>query len=117
LQTESPEQRTAVAIDLDAANNLMLITWADGHESLFDLADLRRLCPCAGCRGEMGRPGAVDADTVFTPRQVTLEGVEPLNRFGVQLRWADGHDDGLYSYAMLRAICPCDDCTAERISR
>lgn len=111
------DRRTATAIDLDTENGLMRIAWADGHESLYALPELRRHCPCAGCAGEGNRPGTVNARTVFTARQTTLEGVEQLNRFGLQLRWADGHDDGLFSYALLRSLCPCDECTAERISR
>jgi len=55
-----------------------------------------------------GRAGLVNADTVFTQRQVTLEDVRPLNRFGLQFIWGDGHDDGLYSYAFLRDLCPDD---------
>ena len=110
-------RRTPTAIDLDTENGLMRIVWADGHESLYELPELRRRCPCAGCSGEMDRPGAVDAGTIFTPRQTTLDTVEQLNRFGLQFLWADGHDDGLYSYDLLRRLCPCDDCAAERVSR
>jgi DUF971 family protein len=110
-------QRSPVAIDVDSENGLMRIEWADGHESLYELPELRRRCPCAGCAGEMGRPGLVNARTVFTPHQVTLAEVEPLNRFGLRFLWADGHDDGLFSYAYLRDLCPCDDCVAARISR
>jgi len=115
----SPDEslrRTATAIDLDPENGLMQIAWADGHVSLYDLPDLRRACPCAHCAGEMGRPGVVTRDTVFNRREVTLEKVEPLNRFGLQFTWTDGHDDGFFSYPALRGLCPCDDCVAERIS-
>jgi DUF971 family protein len=35
----------------------------------------------------------------------------------LQFIWADGHDDGLFSYALLRTLCPCDACTAMRIGR
>jgi len=65
----------------------------------------------------MGRPRTVDGNTVFTPRQTTLADVQQLNRFGLQFIWADGHDDGLVSYALLRTLCPCDACTAMRIGR
>lgn len=110
-------RRTPAAIDLDADNGLMQISWADGHVSLYELPEVRRRCPCAGCAGELGRPGLVTRETVFTPRQVTLSELQPLNRFGLQFVWADGHDDGLFSYGYLRELCSCDDCVAERISR
>lgn len=110
-------RRTPTAIDLDTEHGLMQIAWADGHVSLYELAELRRRCPCAVCAGEMGRPGMVTSETIFTPRQTTLAEVQPLNRFGLQFIWADGHDDGLFGYDYLRDLCPCDDCVAERISR
>lgn len=110
------ERRSPTAIDLDYEHGLMRIAWADGHESLYSLPELRRRCPCAGCAGEGSRAGLVDERTVFTTTQATLQGVEQLNRFGLQFIWADGHDDGLFSYALLRSLCPCDDCAAERIS-
>ncbi len=117
MYVSDADQRTPTAIDVDVENGLLRIVWADGHESLYDLPALRRQCPCAHCAGEMGRPGAVNKDTVFTARQITLDRLEPLNRFGLQFTWADGHDDGLFSYPYLRDLCPCDECTAERISR
>jgi DUF971 family protein len=65
----------------------------------------------------MGRPGTVGAGTALSSQQTTLADVQPLNRFGLQLIWADGHDDGLFSYALLRALCPCDACAGGRMSR
>ena len=117
MNVDEIDQRTPAAIDLDAQNGLMRIVWADGHESLYEVPALRSSCPCAGCSGEMGRPGTVDESTVFTQRQTTLADVQQLNRFGLQFIWADGHDDGLFSYALLRTLCPCDACTALRIGR
>lgn len=117
MYDDETERRTPTAIDLDTENGLMRIAWADGHDSLYALPELRRRCPCAGCTGEMGRPGSVHDGTVFTARQTTLEDVQQLNRFGLQFAWADGHDDGLFSYSLLRDLCPCDECVAQRLSR
>ena len=105
IQPDDVDRRTPVSIDLDRENGLMRIVWADERACLYSLPDLRRRCPCAGCSGEGGRAGLVNAETVFTQRQVTLEDVRPLNRFGLQFIWGDGHDDGLYSYAFLRDLC------------
>jgi DUF971 family protein len=114
---DETDRRTPTAIDVDMQHGLMRIVWADGHESLYQTGALRRSCPCAGCSGEMGRPGSADASTALSRQQTTLVDVQPLNRFGLQLIWADGHDDGLFSYALLRTLCPCDACTAMRIAR
>jgi DUF971 family protein len=109
VNRDETERHTPTAIDLDVQHGLMRIVWADGHESLYETGALRRSCPCAGCSGE------ISESTVFTQRQTTLADVQQLNRFGLQLIWADGHDDGLFSYALLRTLCPCDACTALRI--
>ena len=114
---QDSERRTPRAIDLDADNGLMRISWLDGHESLYNLPDLRRSCPCAGCAGEGNRAGTVDSTTSFTLLQTKMVEAQPLNRFGLQFVWGDGHDDGLFSYSMLRAMCPCDQCVAGRRSR
>ena len=121
MNVDETDRRTPTAIDLDAQNGLMRIVWADGHESLYELPALRRNCPCAGCSGAMDRAGTVgsgtvDASTVFTRQQTTVADVHQLNRFGLQFIWADGHDDGLFSYALLRTLCPCDACAGARMN-
>ena len=45
------------AIKVDGAENRLHMTWQDGHESTYDGAYLRWMCPCAGCRGHY--PGQV----------------------------------------------------------
>ena len=30
------------------------------------------------------------------------------------LTWADGHSTGIYSFRMMRAICPCEECGGEK---
>ena len=48
-----------------------------------------------------------------TPTASDLDAQHGLTR----IVWADGHDDGLVSYALPRTLCPCDACTAMRIGR
>ncbi|MFV1959370.1 MAG: gamma-butyrobetaine hydroxylase-like domain-containing protein, partial [Planctomycetota bacterium] len=35
------------SVRLDVAGNLLAIRWGDGHESRYDGAYLRWICPCA----------------------------------------------------------------------
>lgn len=78
------------------------VQWADGHDSIFPLAHLRRLCPCNECGGEAA--GA--------PAQPRLTQLSRLGERGVYLRWADGHET-LYANAQMRAACRCAFCAGE----
>ncbi len=97
----------------DPDQGLLHIVWQDGHDSLFELSALRPLCPCAVCSGEMGRPGIVRAETLFTREQSTLVDIHEVGRYALQPVWGDGHDSGYYAFELLRALCPCDACTGE----
>jgi DUF971 family protein len=82
----------------------LAVVWADGVESYLKLADLRRLCPCANCAGErdlfgrLARPPA----RPLTAESFEVVGTAPVGGYALQLFWADGHSDGLFSYESLR---------------
>lgn len=86
------------------------ISWADGHRSSYGFEFLRWGCPCAVCRGEMGRPGVLATTVALTPAQRELVDLQLVGYYGVQPRWADGHDTGIYTFEDLRAACPCAEC-------
>ena len=46
------------------------ITWSDEHVSTYEPAHLRRICPCADCRGTHGAPPK--AFNILTPKQLKL---------------------------------------------
>ena len=101
------------SLEVDPEAGLMRISWQDGHESLFELAALRPHCPCAVCQGEMGVPGVVREDTVFSMEQTTLVDIQEVGRYALQLIWADGHQTGYYTFRLLRALCPCEACRVD----
>ena len=43
-----------------------------------------------------------------------LTHVEGVGNYALGLTWADGHSTGIYSFRLLRGICPCDDCGGEK---
>ena len=91
------------------------IEWGDGHVSEFEPYLLRLACPCAGCVEEMtGRP-LLDPASV-DPGVYPLE-IEYVGRYALRFQWSDGHSTGIYPFDMLRRICPCDVCEAQRASR
>jgi len=95
------------------------IAWSDGHVSTYEPAYLRKICPCAECKGTHGTPPK--AFTILSPkqirsapRQVVIEQVEPVGNYAIAFTWGDGHREGIYTWPMLRAECPCEACVLRR---
>jgi len=65
---------------------------------------LRRLCPCAECKGEWGQPGKLDANPELTPQQTELGDMRPVGRYALMPIWADGHNTGIYSWEWLALL-------------
>ena len=93
-------------IDVDRAV-AVTITWQDGHVSRYGLPELRRSCPCAGCRVERTAgtgPSVVDDLSIVDAKLAGAWGITPM--------WSDGHHTGIYSWDDLRAGCPCSVCAS-----
>jgi DUF971 family protein len=105
----------ATQIKRDDQNGLE-VTWSDGHISHYPLGYLRDECPCAGCKGEVmfGKVFRPAALPVFTPGMYELKALTPTGQYGVQASWKDGHDTGIYSWQLLRMLCPCPECKRVR---
>jgi DUF971 family protein len=110
----TPPPTTPTFIELDRDNRRLLVRWIDDHESAFDWEYLRWRCPCAECSGEGGMPGALQSLPMFRPGQTVMNDVNLTGRYGLTPTWGDGHSLGIYTFRMLRAICPCDACVAAR---
>jgi DUF971 family protein len=96
----------------------LIIVWEDGHESRYPLPGLRAACPCAECRGgHEGMGGPVTPD-LMTSRRIEgpageLVSLESVGNYALLPVWADGHRYGIYSWEMLRRLCPCGQHVAE----
>jgi DUF971 family protein len=96
-----PEAPSPLEVELDRAGGLTL-TWPDRGTDRFDLEELRINCPCAGCRGR--REQGLDAwPTPGAPQPLRAESAELVGAWGIQIRWNDGHETGIYAWSMLRA--------------
>jgi len=40
--------------------------------------------------------------------------IDGVGNYALSLNWADGHSTGIYSFRMLRALCPCEACGGEK---
>ncbi len=110
----SVEAARPLRIHADRATGTLAIVWADGHGTTYDAETLRRLCPCAYCRGEAGLPGWLDSNPALSAAQLQLVDVSLVGQYALKPTWGDGHDTGFYTFALLRDACPCEDCARRR---
>lgn len=98
----------------------MDIAWADGHASHYDFAYLRENCPCATCNDERakkeqvtstvaGSTGSSAALPMFKPKP-RAQAATQVGNYAIQITFNDGHATGIYSYDLLRTLCPCEEC-------
>jgi DUF971 family protein len=108
------------SITLNRQNQSLVLPWDDGHTSEFPLAGLREACPCVECRGgheNMGQPPDPDL-MIFIPlapkKSYEIKRLALAGNYALQPEWDDGHHHGIYTWAYLRALCPCAECQAKR---
>jgi DUF971 family protein len=93
-------------LDLQPIGNDLAIRWENGGETFIPLEQLRRACPCAGCKGETDVMGNVykGPDRALAPEAFRLLKLQLVGGYAVQPVWADGHSTGLYSFDYLRRL-------------
>lgn len=78
-------------------SELVRVTYEDGLVADFPVAELRAVCPCAGCRGRRER-----GDGIVAMPGIAIVDAELAGNWGISLRWSDGHENGIYSWDALR---------------
>jgi DUF971 family protein len=107
-----PARDVPRSLKLDLAAQRLRVTWQDGHESEYEAAYLRFVCPCAGCRGHA--PGDVEPPTWEQVKDVKVLDAVPVGGYALQFSFSDGHSSGIYSFDRLRDACPCPACAGTR---
>lgn len=88
----------AQVVDIEVDREVEVrITYDDGVTAVFPVLDLRRGCPCAGCRGRRER-----GEEAYTATTVAVRGAELRGNWGISFQWSDGHDTGIYAWDHLR---------------
>ena len=83
----------------------LAISWPDGAESFIPLEKLRRHCPCAACQGEPDVLGRGENPRVsYNARSFELRGFKFVGGYAFAPTWNDGHETGLYPFALLRDL-------------
>jgi DUF971 family protein len=102
-----------VPVEVGRANQHdVRIKWQDGHESVYPARALRLACPCAGCVDEVtGHVRLIASSIAETVRPLKIDLV---GRYAISIQWSDGHNTGIYTFELLRKLCPCGECRDKR---
>jgi DUF971 family protein len=105
-----PEYTPSEIVPTEDAARLR-IRWADGHVSEFLPRYLRLQCRCAGCIDEYTGRAILKPEHV--PANVYPLKIDYVGRYALRFDWSDLHRTGIYSFELLRRICPCESCKDE----
>lgn len=84
-------------ITLHQASKQLEIAYADGKTFKLSCELLRVYSPSAEVRGH--GPGQEVLQT--GKKNVTINAIEPVGQYAIQLKFSDGHDTGIYSWDLL----------------
>jgi DUF971 family protein len=87
---------------IEESDNELTIEWSDGSESKYQAASLRRSCPCAGCINEW--TGEKMLNDASVPNDIHFTHISIVGRYALNFHFSDGHDTGIYSFALLQKL-------------
>ena len=94
-------------IHVDRAKGWLEMDWSEEGVLRVMLSNVRKACPCALCvdlRAEQTMDTNLEMITVEKTPSVELSDVAPVGNYAIQIRWADGHDTGIYTYSYLKQL-------------
>ncbi|MCE1189276.1 MAG: DUF971 domain-containing protein [Ignavibacteria bacterium] len=81
----------------------LFVQWNDSTADSIALGNVRRFCPCAFCT-----EARINEKEHFIPiygrEQTTIISIQTIGSYALKISWADGHNDGIYEYAVIKAI-------------
>ena len=84
------------------------IRWSDGQLRRYTVRDLRDACPCATCREKRNAPpppaGTLPVISAEEARPLRVTGMKPIGNYAYGIDFTDGHDTGIYEFALLRVM-------------
>jgi DUF971 family protein len=87
---------------LEESDSEISIKWSDDAETHYTAAQLRRACPCAGCKDEWTGEKILRDDQV--PDDISFKQTSIVGRYALNFHFSDGHDTGIFSFAFLREL-------------
>ena len=89
-------------------DNVLGITWNDGHESRYPVKALREACECAACIDEWSGEKRIEPGSIS--ENVHPIEINPVGLYGIRIDWSDDHNSGIYTFPLLRSLCACVRC-------
>ena len=65
-------------------------------------------CRCAACVDELTGVRTLDISSIAD--DIIIDDMQLVGNYALRIDWSDGHSTGLYSWKLLRALCPCERC-------
>jgi len=91
-----------------SGDNRLLIEWSDGQRRSYDFRELRDHCPCATCREKRSQPAPPPTSLTILSAAETqplkLLDMSPVGNYAYTIKFSDGHDTGIYTFALLREL-------------
>jgi DUF971 family protein len=87
---------------IEESDSGISIKWTNDTESVYNAAQLRRVCPCATCRDEWTGKKILDENRV--PDDLTFSSIAIVGRYALNFHFSDGHETGIYSFEYLRSL-------------
>lgn len=84
-------------LSVEVTPDALVVQWADGRTAVAATL-LRAHCRCAPCQSARLRGEAIVGDGAV------LVDALPVGHYALQLRFADGHERGIYPWQTLRAL-------------
>jgi len=92
-------------IRLRRNSRLLELSYEDGHQARLPCEYLRVFSPSAEVQGH----GPGQAVLMVGKESVNITAVEPVGHYAVRLRFDDGHDSGLFTWAYLHHLASKQD--------
>lgn len=87
---------------IEESDSQLTIKWSDGSETGYNAPQLRRVCPCAGCRDEW--TGEKILDDAKVSDDLIFSSISIVGRYALNFHFSDGHETGIYSFEYLRRL-------------
>lgn len=90
------------AAKIEHDDTMVRIHWKDGTQSEIDSYSLRLQCPCAVCVDENSGKRILRPQDV--PLTIKAQMIRTVGRYGMMIKFSDGHDKGIYRLSHLKEI-------------
>ena len=86
-------------VKISPAETKILLRFDNNEEYQIESLDLRFECPCASCVDEITGKRTLKKSSLKP--DVRAMKIEPVGRYGIHIRWSDGHSTGMFHFDRL----------------